>query len=849
MTHSRDLYGVASAEMPRKPQWGRPRVCAKIQPMTEVEPDPSIHRRLEIFFAGWGRTVTRRAPWVILAVFAFTAALASQLPQLTMDTSTEGLLRPDNPARVAYDEFRERFGRDQVIVAVVEPPEIFDRDFLHRLRDFHEALEDEVPLLEEVRSLVNARATYGEENVLVVEDLLDVVPETPAEIAAFRKRVMESPSYRSIVISEDGTLTIVVIETDAYSRAGVSTDELGGFDEGDPTEGPRPFITGEEELAVVDAVREIVDRFQAEDFRIALGGNMLIPIEIQRAMRLEMPRFLLASLAIIAVVLFVIFRRFSAVVLSLLVVLLAVVATLSLMAIAEVQVKMTTQVLPTFLLAVGIGYTVHLLTRFYSSLDEGAAREDAVVAALTHSGLPILMTGITTIVGVLSFTTAELAPVADFGAVTAGGVILTLLYSLVLLPALLARIPIRPRTSARDSGGLAQNATLAFCARLNIRHPRLLAGITAVFMLLSVAAIPNLTFSGDPLRVLPYEHPLRATTRELDARMDGSVSFEILVETGREDALKEPALLQRMEAIERRVADYIEAGESLGRTISIVDVSRETHQALNENRKAFYTIPEEPRLLAQELLLFENSGSDDLERLVDSPFSQARMTVRADFIEPMDRAAFLARAELELQEIMGDLARVRITGIVDVMSYTATATVRSMVRSYLLAFLMITPLMMFLIGNLRAGLVSMVPNLLPIVMTLAVMVVFDIAVDGFTLLVGCIAVGLAVDDTIHLIHGYQRELAHGADPATAIHRTLQSTGRALVSTTIILCSGFIIFMLSSMDGLTRFGLLVSFALAVALILDVLVTPALLLLVGKHAASGGAEPPAPSSNQE
>jgi len=140
----------------------------------------------------------------------------------------------------------------------------------------------------------------------------------------------------------------------------------------------------------------------------------------------------------------------------------------------------------------------------------------------------------------------------------------------------------------------------------------------------------------------------------------------------------------------------------------------------------------------------------------------------------------------------------------------------------------------------------MVPNLVPILMALGLMVLLGIPLDGFTLLVGCIAVGLAVDDTIHLIHGFRRELARGTDPETAIRTTLQTTGRALLFTTVILCSGFVVFVLSSMDGLQKFGLLVSFAVGMALVLDILVTPALLLLVTKRGTSSVDTAPAGAS---
>jgi predicted RND superfamily exporter protein len=810
----------------------------------------AIHRSVEDRFERWGQLVARRAGWIIVAVVLVTLGLGSQLGRLTIDASTEGFLRPDNPARQAYDEFRERFGRDQVTVLSVEPPEIFDIAFLTKLRDFHDALEEEVPMLEDINSLANARSTYGEEDVLNVDDLLEEIPQTPDELATFRKRVMQSPSYRNLVISEDGTITSIVIESDAYSQIGMTKgDDLAGFgedfgaelvEEGDGSaagQADRPYITSAEEMAIVAKIREIAARFEGPEFRIDIGGNQVFPLEVQAAMGREMPRFLAASLLVIAALLYILFRRISAVVLPLLVVILAIVATLSLMAIFGIAVKITTQVLPTFLLAVGIGYTVHLLNGFYMRLDTGSDPTHALIGALRHTGLPIVMTGVTTMVGVLSFTTAEMAPVGDFGWVTAAGVMLTLFYSLALLPALLVALPPRPKAprrmlegAAASEGEIRPSFVLAFCARVSARHPWPLAIGTTILLLIALILIPQIKFSADPLLMLPYEHPTRVTQRMLDARMGGGVSFEVLVETGRENGMKDPALLQRMAKIEERIAEYDAEGERVGRTMSVLDVVRETHQALNENRSAYYTIPDDPRLLAQELLLFENSGSDDLERLVDSLFTQARMTVRADFLEPMDRVGLLDRAEREFQEIMGDLASVRITGIVDVMTYTATATVRSVVSSYTLAFAMITPLMMLLIGSLRAGLISMVPNLVPILLTLGLMVVLDISLDVFTLLVGCIAVGLAVDDTIHLIHGFRRELASGKDPETAIRDTLETTGRALLFTTVILCSGFVVFWLSSMDGLQKFGFLISFAVSTALVLDILVTPALLLLV-------------------
>ena len=182
---------------------------------------------------------------------------------------------------------------------------------------------------------------------------------------------------------------------------------------------------------------------------------------------------------------------------------------------------------------------------------------------------------------------------------------------------------------------------------------------------------------------------------------------------------------------------------------------------------------------------------------------------------------------------MGDAAEVTLTGSVAMIARTASASSESLVRSYSLALLLITPLMVILIGSLRAGLVSMVPNLVPILAALAGMVVVGIELDMFTILGACIAIGLAVDDSIHFIAGFRRYLAMGHDPVRAVEETMHSTGRALLFTSIVLTSGFAVLLLSEMLNLRQVGALTSFAIVMAFLLDVTVTPALLVLTHRR----------------
>jgi predicted RND superfamily exporter protein len=792
----------------------------------------TLRQRFEEAFGAWGELVWRWR-WVTIAVMVGLAlAFASRIPLIEIDTSTENWLLDDDPVKVAYEEFRDRYGRDEVVILAIEPPEVFDLGFLEWLARLHAEIEAEVPHLNDVTSLVNVRSTYGLDDELVVEDLLEEMPRNEDELRALRKRVLSTPSYIDGVISEDGRTTVIVIETDAYSSRDPAGDLLGGFDEDVPIDrAPRRFLTAEEDAEVIDAVMRVVERHRTDGIATHIAGSLVMPVELNRAMMREMPIFSSVALAVIGSLLALLFQRFSPVLLALGVVVLAILSTLGAAQLMGVNVTLSSQILPSFLLAVGVGYSVHLIAIFLQHLDEHRDRRQALVYALRHSGLPILMTGVTTMAGMLSFLAAALTPIQEFGLVSALGVTTTLVYALVLLPALLAATPLRPREGGprpEFHGRLLVAAGMAAA-----RHPWKVTVVTAAVAVGAFTLATQIRFSSNPIEYLPPDSEFRQSMDYVDAHLGGSVTVEVVVDTEGENGLHEPAVLNRMEEMRLHVGNLKDAGFMVGRTSSLLDIAKETHQALNENRPEFYAIPQDRQLVAQELLLFENSGSDDLERIVDSQFSETRFTIRSVWRDGTEYVGLVRRSSREFAEILGDHARVTITGMPAVMTGTILATTESMTRSYTLALMLITPLMMLLIGSLRSGLVSMVPNLIPIAMTLALMTLTDVPLDMFTLMLGCIAIGLAVDDTIHLIAGFRRYLAQTGDPMRSVELALQTTGRALLFTSVVLTSGFLVFQFSSMGNLRDFGMLTGFAVGMAFVLDVTATPALLVLVTRR----------------
>ena len=263
---------------------------------------------------------------------------------------------------------------------------------------------------------------------------------------------------------------------------------------------------------------------------------------------------------------------------------------------------------------------------------------------------------------------------------------------------------------------------------------------------------------------------------------------------------------------------------------SLVDIVKETNRALHENQIAHYTLPDDARLIAQELVLFENSGTDDLEDFTDSLFRSGRISMRVPNADGQLYAPFLDEMQRGLATILGPDLPFDLTGVTAVQARTMGAMVSSMVRSYSVALMVITPLMMLLIGSLRLGIVSMVPNLLPVGITLGMMGWLDIPIDPSNVIIGSIIIGLAVDDTIHLMHRFQGDFAENADVRASIRSTLSTTGSALLFTSLVLTLGFIVLAIGgSMKNTVTFGYLSAFGISIAFIADILMCPALIAL--------------------
>ncbi len=747
-----------------------------------------IYDRIDARFRRTGAWIASRA-WLVLALSAlFTAALASGLPWLGFDTSIDGFLEPHDPMRVRYDEFREQFGRDEMILVALRPKQLFDIQFLQLLKRLHRELEDELPRLNEVTSLVNARNTRGEGDVLVVDDLLLRVPETPEELETFRHQALTDPIYRDLWISDDGTIANLAIETDAFDLAQPARTDTSqeAFDAEAFEAAPRPVVVhkplrSETNAEIVAAVHRIVDRYRSPDLEIWISGSPTMTARLLLAMERDMGQLLLGSMLTIGVLLAVVFRRAAGVVLPLVVVGLSIVSMLGSMAFMGIDMAFGTQILPSAILAIGVGYAVHLLTSFFAHYDATGDRVEAISHTFASVGVAITMSALTTAIGFGSFATSSVSPLYRMGCVAPLGATLAFLYTIVVLPALLAVVPLRRRAAATDDGDTWIERCLVAIGDFAQRRARGVSIGAACVAVVAVVLASRLEFSHNPMMWLPAGDPVRTSHDFLDEALDGTVVMEVILDFGRENALHDPEILRKIETLASHARAQSAEQVAVHKTLSI-----------------------------------------------------ARMTLKVGWVDATHYPLFIASLERYARGLFGPAVSLHTTGMLPMMSRTMTSLMTSAASSYLSAFLSIVPFMILLIGRLRPALASVIPTLFPLLVTTGAMSALGFKLDMFTILVGSIALGLAVDDTTHFVHAFARWHDRTGDVPTALRETMRTTGRAMLFTTLVLVSGFLVFTLSELNNLIRFGAFTATALATAFVADIVVAPALLALTASRA---------------
>jgi predicted RND superfamily exporter protein len=789
----------------------------------------AVHNTFESWFGKLAESVYRRKYLSLILVLLLTAGLASQIPKITIDTRDEGFFYDDDPALIAYNNFRDQFGQDDTFIIALQPKNGLDLEFFETLFALHKELESQVPNIEEIKSLVNGRIVRVANDTLCVEELMEQVPRTTAEVDRIIALIKRYPLYEDLLVSKDRSLVSILIKAQAVKQQ--SGDLAAGFgaDTAPPLSNKEKYLSNEESIEITNAIEKVLARYQDRGVAIHFSGTPAIISILQKSIMHDMSVMIPLSFSLIVIFLIVLFRRVSGLIYPLVVVTFSLLASLGTMAVLGIPITLVSQMIPSFLLVVGIADSIHILTIFYRRYRDTGDKHQAIVEAIRFAGLPVLMTSVTTACGVLSFIWADVATVAQLGYITPIGVMLALVYTVVLLPALIAIFPVkRPRLLPENTISLTDRIFTAI-ARVTTQRPLLIVSISAIIVACALAAAMSVRFSHNALNWFPEDSEIRIATQLLDSVNGGSVMLEAVVDTGRDNGLHEPDTLKKFARATAELPGITVNQIKASKAWSLADVLKETNRALHEDRDTAYRVPDSRELIAQELLLFEGSGSDDLEDFTDINYRIGRISLLAPFADAILYKDYVDSIKAYLQNLFPN-ATITLTGKIPLFVQLIKNVVTSLAKSYVFALLVITLLMIFMVGRVRIGLLSMVANVAPIIGVLGLMGIKHIPLDLSTMLIGSLVLGLIVDDTIHFLHHFRRAYEKCNDVEQAVRLTLFSTGRAMVITSCVLAGGFFIYTTAYLESNVRYGLLNGCAVVFALIADFYLVPALLSLV-------------------
>ena len=781
--------------------------------------------RMNRFFAavgGW--SYDHR--WIVLGLAVVLAAGSLALAsRARVDNSYENYFDPRDPVYEAYEQYREDFGSDEISYILYEAPGFehgpWNLEVMRRIAQLTEALEDEVPFIYEVTSLANAELMTGVEDGIEIFELEDELPETQQDLLALRERYLAKPMLVGGILSADAQNAAIIIEMDRSSTDPLEEIRLDP-EGGDGLENLYPQPTD-------SAIDEILSRPEYEGIRFHHSGDVPMNAAYNRIIGTESQALANITSLVIACILLFFFRSFVGVVGPLAVVNLSVLMVVAFVAAVGWKLGMSFSSAPTLLTAIGVAHSVHILSEFRTRFRALADRREALVETLYLVGTPCLLTSVTTAVGFLAMSFVPIPSIAQMAVFNAFGVMAAFLLSFTLLMAFLSfgrRVPrnaAMPGAGLDDANRLLERALAAIAGFVIRRRLPLLAVFAAIF-LASFLGIARLGVDSNWLDDFRDDMPLKIMTVRVDEVMGGVTNLIVLFDGGETGAAKEPALLREVERLQR----WADEQEVVRKSYSLVDILKDLNQSFHADDPAWHVLPDTRNLVAQYLLLYESAGGSEGYEHVSSDYRHAALELRLKLAPTSATAALIAGLEQELAGRPLEASTISLTGIGALWVKLLDYLVSSQIQAFLVAFAAIALLLCLLFASPSTGLIAMLPNLSPVILCLGVMGWQGIALDYSKISIAAVAMGIAVDDTIHLLLRYRHEFRRLGSYEEALKASMLDVGRALWITSVALVLGFLVLLFSSLASQATYGVLLAVTIVTALIADFLLMPALVL---------------------
>lgn len=729
-----------------------------------------------------------------IAVLAFLAVFPGS--QITTDFNLEGFYPDDDPVIKDYEILEDEFGRDDNTILIgFKHDELFSAQVLSDLLDLTRKLE-EIEQIEEVFSLWNASSIDSDGNRLTFDPWLEEESFQVADLDRLKERMTSDPFLRGFLLSDDGTATAIVLRIDEEQN------------------------TYSDRNHIINRLDEILADGNGYSYHIS--GIPYFRNQYVNMLNGEIVMYIGISSILIILLLWAIYRTIWGILFPMLIVWATLLFTVALIQLTGGFLEIMSSTIAPILLCVGVADAVHMISKYDDSRESGMNKRKSILEMLQTLGSATLLTSITTAIGFATLMTSTVMPMKRFGAYTAAGVLIAYLITILFLPAALNRSK-KKRVFDEKSGQIYPflQKLLTKVAAVNRLHYRKVLWIGVGITVLFGIGIQNVQVNGKVFDDVGDDTVLMQDSRFFTEQISPQFPMEFIIRTGEPDGVMSQDLMERIEEMEDLLISYSE----IHRVTGLHTLMKEVHYVFGEENSPERVLPGSDQAIAQYLLLLEVNDSDELYRLVDFDYSTLRVTAFTedagskrineirDEIEPQIRSLF------EEEEVI-------ITGTTILSADLTEKIVYSLAWSIALALTAITLIMAMLFKNIRLVIIALIPNLLPLIIVAGVMGFMGVDIKPSTAVIFTIALGIAVDDSIHYLARFRIEYLRRGAIFPALTATTIRTGRAIIVTSLILIAGFGTLITSAFTSTAMMGILVCATIFGALISDLFILPAL-----------------------
>lgn len=752
-----------------------------------------------------GSFILRKRWAVLVGALLFTVLMAILATQVKLRYDFASMLPATNPAMVEYQAFKQKFGEDgNVIVIGYQSDSLFTQNNLaqwYNLGEQIKALQGIEEVVSVVRCLNLTRADSS--GKLVTQRFIDAVPTSPAQADSLAYAINTMRFYHGTLIDSSGTATLMAVSM------------------------RKDFLDSHRRIALTDSIAHYISAAEPKlGSPLHISGMPYIRSVLSSLVSTELRWFLLGSAILAALLMYAFFRSLKVVALTAVVVGMAVVWCFGIMRLLGFDITILTGIIPPLLVIIGVANCIFLLNRYQQGIRAHGSRALALARMVEKVGMATMFTNLTTACGFATFAVLKSEVLRQFGIVAACSIAGLFVLSLFVVPVLLSFLTLPKPKHLRHLDRTSSNAVISALVATVLSHRTKTYTVFATLTILAALGMTRLHATGNLVDDFPHQHKVMTDLRFFEETFGGVMPFEVEIDALAPGKALTSATINRVE----QLAEAIEARPEFARALSVNEGLKFARQAYYNGLPDMYGLPISSER-AFILKSAERSMKGGMARpFIDSTRQVLRISSPVRDVGTLEMQRLVDEIGAEADSLFpSDNYKVRLTGTAVVFMKGMQYMVRNLAQSLALAIVLIMLLLAFMFRSWRMVAVSLVPNIIPLLVTAGLMGWLDIAIKPSTVLVFSIAFGISVDDTVHFLAKYRQELSfNNWDIKRSVILALREVGLSMIYTSVVLFFGFSIFTFSQFGGTKALGLLVSITLFVAMFSNLLLLPSLLL---------------------